>query len=76
MATLEDARRTIRIGQKVYILGGLVGGAVWLFAFSGELNRIIVFFLPMWIGLSISSFGKKQERSAQQSDVGRQTRQP
>jgi hypothetical protein len=76
MATLEDAHRIIRIGQKVSIIGGLLGAAVWLFAFSGDLNRIIVFLLPMWIGLSISFFGKKQEKSAQQSDVGRQTRQP
>jgi hypothetical protein len=76
MATLEDAHRTMRIGQKVFIVGGLLGAAVWLFAFSGDVRLCILFLLPMGIGLSISSVGKKQEKSAQQSDVGRQTRQP
>ena len=76
MARLEDAHRTMRIGQAVFIVGGLLGAAVWLFAFSGDFRLCILFLLPMWIGLVISSVGKKQERSAQQSDVGRQTRQP
>jgi len=72
MSTVEGAQRIIRIGQVVSIAGGLLGAAVWLLAFSGNLNRIIVFLLLPWIGLSISLVGKRQERLAQQSDVGRQ----
>jgi hypothetical protein len=72
MATVEYAHRIVRIGQRVYIVGGLLGAGAWLWAFSGDLHRIIVFLLPIWIGLLISFVGKKQERLAQQPDVGRQ----
>ena len=72
MPTVEGAHKIIRIGQLVSVVGGLLGAAVWLLAFSGDLNRIIVFLLLPWIGLSISLVGKRRERAAQQSDVGRQ----
>ncbi len=77
MATVEGARRIKRIGGLFATFGGAVGLGVWLFAFSGDLSRPSILFLwPMGVGSVIALVGVILERSAKQSDVGRQMRQP
>ena len=72
MVALEKARRVIRIGRRIQIGGGLLGAVVWLLWFRGNYSMSIIFLLPPSVGLMILSAGRMQERSAQQSNVGRQ----
>jgi hypothetical protein len=73
MATVAVARRIQRVGQLIAVIGGALGLASWLFVFKGDLSRPSILFLwPMGLGSVIALVGLILERSAKQSDVGRQ----
>jgi hypothetical protein len=76
MATTRVARRVVRCGRIVYLGGGFIGATLWLVRFSGDLHLLAMFYMPLLVGLAITSVGRKLERTAQQPDVGRQMRQP
>jgi hypothetical protein len=73
MTPFETAQRIKRIGQLFVVIGGGIGLAVWLFAFSGDVSRPSIWFIwPIGLGSIIGLIGLFLERQAKQSDVGRQ----
>jgi len=65
-ATVDGARRIMRIGQFVSVIGGLVGLVVWLGVFSGDAthNGMLIFILPMGAGAAITGVGMILDRTA------------
>jgi len=76
MTTLENAQLIRRLAWRVYVVGSFLAVAVWLLVYSGDPEHILIVSLPIWIAWAIAAPGKRMEKMAQQSDVGRQMRQP
>jgi len=48
MVAIERARKIQRVGHLIIFYGVVVGIAVWLFGFRGDLSRSAYFFSGRW----------------------------
>ena len=77
MVTGEGAKKIVRAGQLVTMIGGSIGLLAWVVLFLGDLSRPAIFFVwPIGLGALIGLVGLILGKRAEQSDVGRQMRQP
>ena len=72
MITVGSARLVKRIGQFLALFGLVMGVAVFVGWQLPRSGRLILWILPVLVGSLLSLLGMILERSAKQSDVGRQ----
>ncbi len=72
MIAAESARLIKRIGQFLALFGLVMGVVVFVGWQLPRSGRLMLWILPLLVGSLMSLLGMILERSARQSDVGRQ----